>query len=222
MAKKYRTTKELTLDIMIISFGLMISSFGTALFYQADMGSGAMATFSDGLHRLFGISYGNANLAANVVFLLLLFLSDRRMINIGTLLCVTLIGVFVDIGNLLFSGLPIASAPVYIRFGCVLLGCAMMGIGLSLYVAVDRGFGALEGLVKFFCARTSLSFDKIKITQDLILIALGVALKAKWGIGTFISALIIGPMMKIFISIFQRRLARVREPREVNPYKVNV
>lgn len=222
MSKKHYKSKEPTIDALIISLGLMIASFGTALFYQADMGSGAMATFSDGLHRLLGISYGNANLTANMVFLLLLFLCDRRMINIGTLLCVSLIGVFVDIGNLLFGLLPIAAAPIYIRFGCVLMGCAMMGCGLSLYVAVNRGFGALEGLVKFFCARTNLSFDKIKITQDLILIALGIALKAKWGIGTFISALTLGPIMKFFIAVFQRLLARVREPHEINPYKVNV
>ena len=219
MAKKHIISKELIIDIMIISFGLMISSFGTALFYQADMGSGAMATFSDGLHRLLGVSYGTANLTANMFFLLLLFCCDRKMINIGTLLCVTLIGIFVDIGNLCFDMLPIASAPFYIRFGCALTGCVMMGIGLSLYVAVNRGFGALEGLVKYFCARTGLSFDKIKIGQDLILIILGISLQAKWGIGTLISAVTIGPIMKLFIGVFQRVLHR--ESIKINPDKVN-
>ena len=219
MFEKYRKSKELITDAIIISFGLMISSFGTALFYQADMGSGAMATFSDGLHRLLGISYGNANLAANVFFLLLLFCCNRKMINIGTLLCVTLIGIFVDLGNLFFGALPIASAPLYIRFCCVLAGCFMMGIGLSLYVSVDRGFGALEGLVKHFCIKTGLSFDKIKIGQDLILIVLGILLQAKWGIATLISALTIGPIMKLFIAIFQRILNR--ESLGINPEKVN-
>lgn len=208
MFKKSTNIKELILDIFIISFGLMISSFGTALFYQADMGSGAMATFSDGLHRLMNISYGTANLTTNIVFLVLLFLCDKKMINVGTLLCVCLIGVFVDIGNAVFGLLPITTAPVYIRFICVLLGCGMMGVGLSLYVAVNRGFGALEGLVKYFCARTKWSFDKIKIGQDLILICFGVLLNAKWGIGTLISAVTIGPIMKIFISLFQKMLNR--------------
>lgn len=195
-------------DIIIISFGLMISSFGTALFYQTGMGSGAMATFNDGLHQLLHISYGTANLVTNIVLLILLFLCDKTMINIGTVLCVCLIGVFVDFGNVLFGMFPIAAAPSYIRFLCVLIGCGMMGAGLSLYVAVDRGFGALEGLVKYFCAKTKLSFDKIKIGQDLILIFLGIILKGKWGIGTLISAVITGPIMKIFISLFQKILRK--------------
>ena len=205
-AKKPLDIKGIIKDIIIISIGLMISSFGTALFYQAGMGSGAMATFSDGLHRLTGISYGTANMAANAVFLVLLFICDRRMINVGTVLCVFLIGIFVDMGTAVFSLLPIASAPVAVRFLCMLASCAMMGIGLALYVAVDRGFGALEGLVKYLCAKTGIGFDKAKIAEDLLLIGLGILLHAEWGIGTLISAIVIGPIMKVFIGIFQRML----------------
>src|SRR5690606_17770810 len=146
--------------------GLIISSFGTSLFYQAGMGSSAMATFSDGLHNLFNISYGTANIVANILFFLILLICDRKMINIGTYLCVFMIGIFIDIGNLVFGMLPIASSHVIIRFICMIAGCTMMGIGLALYVAVDRGFGALEGLVKYITAKTNISFDKIKIGQD--------------------------------------------------------
>lgn len=220
MAKKYSKAKELILDTIIISFGLMISSFGTALFYQADMGSGAMATFCDGIHRIFDISYGSASLAVNFLLLLLLLLWDRSVINVGTLLCVCLIGPFVDFGNHVLGMLPITTAPVYIRFLCVLAGCAMMGIGLSLYVAVDRGFGALEGLVKYFCAKTGLSFDKVKIGQDLILVVLGIILSAKWGIGTLVSALTIGPIMSVFIPLFQKALRS--EDRKLTLKRVNI
>jgi len=208
ISEKKIEIRGIILDIIMISFGLMISSFGTALFYQAGMGSGAMATFSDGLHRLLNISYGTANLATNIAFLVLLFLCDKTMINVGTVLCVCLIGVFVDMGNVVFGMFPISAAPVYIRFICVLIGCGMMGVGLSLYVAVNRGFGALEGLVKYFCAKTRLSFDKVKIGQDLILIFFGIILNARWGIGTLISAVTIGPIMKIFISLFQKILGK--------------
>lgn len=206
--KKDINLPEIVRDIFIISLGLMISSFGTALFYQANMGSGAIATFNDGLHRLLNISYGTANLITNIALVILLFPCDKTMINVGTVLCVCLMGIYVDMGNLVLGMLPIAAAPAYIRFICVLIGCGMMGVGLSLYVAVNRGFGALEGIVKFFCKKTMLSFDKIKILQDLILISLGIILNAKWGIGTLVSAITIGPIMKIFISLFQQMLKK--------------
>lgn len=210
LTKKENEVGRLVTDIIIISIGLMISSFGTSLFYEAGMGSGAMATFSDGLHQLLHISYGTANMAANVVFLALLVLCDRRMVNVGTVCCVFLIGPFVDLGNVLFGMLPIAGAPLVIRFLCMLIGCVMMGVGLALYVAVDRGFGALEGLVKFFCAKTKLSFDKVKIAEDLLLIGLGMLLHAEWGIGTLISAVVIGPIMHVFIKKFQKLLGKIK------------
>ncbi len=203
IVKNHTKPTRLLRDIIIISIGLMISSFGTALFYQAGMGSGAMATFSDGLHRLIHISYGTANMAANAVFLILLFVCDRRMIGVGTVLCVFLIGVFVDIGNAVLSWLPIETASLPIRFACVLAGCAMMGVGLGLYVAVEQGYGALEGLVKYLCARTGLGFDKVKIGQDVLLTGLGILLGAEWGVGTLVSAATIGPIMRLGISRFQ-------------------
>ena len=60
---------RLFVNILLIELGLAISSAGTALFYAADLGSGAMATFSDGLHLLLHINYGDANMLANIVLL---------------------------------------------------------------------------------------------------------------------------------------------------------
>lgn len=172
------------------------------------MGSGAMATFCEGLHLLLGVSYGTTYIVANVAFLILLFICDKKMINVGTVMCVFLIGVFVDLGNLIFGLFPIASSNIIIRFLCMLAGCIMMGIGLALYVAVDRGYGALEGLVKYVCAKTKISFDKVKIGQDLLLLTIGIILKASWGVGTLISAITIGPIMRISMVRFQKMLKK--------------
>ncbi len=195
-------------DVMIICIGLIISSFGISLFYQTGMGSGAMATFCDGLHLLLNVSYGTTYMVANIVFLILLLICDKNMINVGTIMCVFLIGIFVDLGNSLFGLFPIATSNVVIRFICMLAGCMMMGIGLALYVAVDRGFGALEGIVKYLCARTKISFSKIKIGQDLLLLSVGILLNASWGIGTLISAVTVGPIMKVFMVKFQKMLKK--------------
>ncbi len=75
-----------------------------------------------------------------------------------------------------------------------------------MYVAVDRGFGALEGLVKYVCKKGNLRFDKVKIIQDFLLISIGIVLRAEWGIGTVISAILIGPIMRVSIEYFQSML----------------
>lgn len=198
------------IDTIIICIGLFISSFGTALFYQSGMGSGGMATFCDGLHLLFNVSYGTMYIVVNVIFLILLIIFDKTMINVGTLMCAFIIGIFVDLGNSILSRFHIGESGYLIRFVCMLAGCALMGIGLALYVAVDRGYGVLEGMVKYICSKTKISFDKIKIAQDFILLSLGILLKANWGIGTVISAITIGPIMNFFIEKFEKLLKSTR------------
>ncbi len=198
-------------DIIIISIGLFISSFGIALFYEAGMGSGAMATFCDGLHQLLNISYGHANIASNVVLLVVLFLCSRKMINVGTILCVFTIGLYIDLGTAFFGSLALGELSVVWRLVCVFAGTAMMGVGLGLYVAVNRGFGALEGLVKYFCQKTGMSFGAVKIVQDVILIAGGVLLHAAWGVGTVIAAFLTGPIMQVSIRFFERKLQEMQK-----------
>lgn len=90
-AKNLYKLYNFIIDTIIICIGLFISSFGTALFYQSGMGSGGMATFCDGLHLLFNVSYGIMYIVVNVIFLILLFIFDKTMINVGTLMCAFII-----------------------------------------------------------------------------------------------------------------------------------
>ncbi len=198
-------------DVLSIEIGLMISSLGTALFYLGDLGSGAMATFSDGLHRVLPLTYGQANLAANIVLLIVLFILDRRYINIGTVLCVFTIGPWVDLFGGLLSGIDGHALSMATRVLLGVAGCALMGLGLGMYVAVDRGFGALEGIVKLACSRWSVSMSTAKIVQDAVLVVLGIALGASWGIGTVIAIALIGPILQASCRAFGALFRRMNE-----------
>ena len=193
-------------DLLIIIIGLMISSFGTSLFYAAAMGSSPMATFCDGVHSLLGISYGTAYIIVNALLLVVLFFFNRKYINIGTVFCVVAIGPFVNLFTGLLAGLDVSGWNIALRVLCTVAGTALMGVGLGLYVAVNRGFGALEGLVKILCDRRGYAYSKAKIAQDLILVAGGLALHAKWGVGTLVAIVLTGPMLERSLFFFSRIL----------------
>ena len=196
----------ISIDILIILIGLMISSFGTSLFYAAEMGSSPMATFCDGVHSVLGISYGTAYILVNALLLVVLFFFNRKYINIGTVFCVVAIGPFVNLFTSLLAGLDVPGWNVALRILCTVAGTALMGIGLGLYVAVNRGFGALEGIVKILCDRRGYAYSKAKIAQDLVLVAGGMALHAKWGVGTLVAIVLTGPMLERSLFFFSRML----------------
>lgn len=193
------------MDIMTISLGLAISSFGTALFYASNLGSSPMATFSDGVHNVLNISYGTANTLVNVLMLIILIFIGKNYINIGTILCVFGIGPLVNFFMFLLRDFPIAESPMIVRYIFILIGTVTMGVGLGLYVAVERGYGPLEAIVKILCERKDVSYTKAKILQDLVLVVLGILLKAQWGGGTLIAALLTGPILQKSIHFFTPR-----------------
>ena len=200
---------RLVLDVLVIEIGLMISSLGTAFFYAADLGSSAMATCCDGLHLLLNISYGDANTLANATLLILLFLLCRSYINVGTVLCVFTIGPWVNLFTPLLQGLKLSEMNMAVRILCTLVGTAMMGVGLGLYMAVDRGFGALEGLVKYARTRFGISVRVAKIVQDAVLVGTGILLGAQWGIGTVVGILLTGPVLQKSSQFFGRQLTHL-------------
>ena len=201
---------RLVLDVLVIEIGLMISSLGTAFFYAANLGSSAMATCCDGLHLLLNISYGDANTLANAALLILLFLLCRSYINVGTVLCVFTIGPWVNLFTPLLQGLKLSEMNMAVRILCTLVGTAMMGVGLGLYMAVDRGFGALEGLVKYARTRFGISVRAAKIVQDAVLVGTGILLGAQWGIGTVVGILLTGPVLQKSSQFFGRQLTHLR------------
>lgn len=193
-------------DIIIIEIGLMISSFGTALFYAGDLGAGAMATFCDGLHRVLNISYGSANTGANAVLLAILFLLDRKYINVGTVLCVFTIGPWVNLFTPILQSLDIAAMGMPVRLASAAIGTILMGVGLGLYMAVDRGLGALEGFVRYLRKKTGITVKTAKIIQDAVLVLGGILLGASWGAGTLLGIVCTGPVLQISCRFFEKQL----------------
>lgn len=197
---------QLFKNILWIELGLAISSAGTALFYAADLGSGAMATFSDGLHLLLGISYGNANTLSNMVLLVVLFFLQKSYINVGTVLCVFTIGPWVNLFTPVFQATGLAQANMCLRLLAAAGGTVCMGVGLGLYVSVGCGLGAMEGIVMYCRERFHISVGVSKIIQDVTLAFPGILLGARWGVGTVIAMFCTGPVLQFSTAFFKSRV----------------
>ena len=165
-----------------------------------------MATFSDGLHLLLGISYGNANTLSNMVLLVVLFFLQKSYINVGTVLCVFTIGPWVNLFTPVFQATGLAQANMCLRLLAAVGGTVCMGVGLGLYVSVGCGLGAMEGIVMYCRERFHISVGVSKIIQDVTLVLPGVLLGARWGVGTVIAMFCTGPVLQFSTAFFKSRV----------------
>lgn len=102
------------------------------------------------------------------------------------------------------------------RGGCMLLGCAILACGISIEIAPDVITVPGEGLVRVLAQATGKDFGRVKLVFDVTLIVIASALSLLFfrrlqgvGIGTVVSALVVGPLVSLFGRILPG-LGRIR------------
>jgi uncharacterized membrane protein YczE len=82
MNNKFKLIKRLILFFI----GMIIIQIGVALFLKSNMGSDPFTVFNQGLGFMLNITTGNANRIILVVLISIIFVANKKYINIGTII----------------------------------------------------------------------------------------------------------------------------------------
>jgi uncharacterized membrane protein YczE len=179
--------------------GLILFGFGIALMAEAGLGLGPWEAFHQGLGRLTGHEIGTISVLLGIPILLLWWPLGERP-GIGTLLNVVLIGTATNVGIAL---LPAADG-VGIQLAMMLVGLVTIGIGSGLYLAADLGAGPRDGLMTGIHRRFGWSIRRARTFVEVTVLVLGWLLGGTIGLGTLAFAFGIGPLVQVFLGVFDR------------------
>ena len=199
-----------TVRYLFFVIGVMINSFGVALITKAALGTSPISSVPYVLSLKFTPTLGEFTFVMNLAFIALQPILLRRDYK-----PIQLLQVFV---NLLFSWFIDASMNllgwfepqnIVVELIALLLGCAVLGFGISVEVAPDVLRVPGEGLVGALAQVTKIRFGSVKVAFDVTLVAISLTLSLIFfhglnglGLGTVISALIVGR----FVNLFNARL----------------
>lgn len=191
-------------------FGVILNSFGVALITKAALGTSPISSIPYVLSMEFPFSFGQITFVFNMLFIILQFALLRRDFHPIQWLQIAV--------NLLFSscidlsmGLlgwfePAGLAP---ELAALVLGCAILGLGISIEVAPNVLVVPGEGVVKALTLASGKRFGSVKVAFDVTLVLCACLLSVLFGhpleglgAGTIVSALIVGR----FVNLFNRRL----------------
>ena len=117
-----RSIGEWALRIAILLLGLTIAHLGVTLFLLSDLGSDPFNVLVQGLfrtlERLTGwdfLSHGRVHIAVSLLIILLLLLTDRRYVKIGTVLCMVCGGPIIDFFTMVLASLGISGSSIVMR-----------------------------------------------------------------------------------------------------------
>ena len=198
--------------------GLIINSFGVAFITKSTLGTSQISSIPYVLSLKFtNLSFGQTTFIFNMLFILIQLLilkKDFHPIQFLQVLANILFSFFIDISMLVLAWLN--PQTLTLRILSLLIGCAILAIGISVEVAPDVIKVPGEGIVHAISRVSGIEFGKVKIRFDVTLIIMATLLSFLFfhklngiGLGTIISAVLVGPMIS-FVNRYLPGIGKIR------------
>nr|WP_220127138.1 YitT family protein [Halobacillus locisalis] len=171
------------------TIGLIILGLGISMTMQVkDFGIGPWDVFHYGLFLQLGLTVGTWSIIAGLVIVIIHSIVQKRFPQVGTILNMVLIGVFIDVFNWLLPEPELLFTKLLV-FG---LGTFVIAIGIGVYVAPDMGAGPRDSLMLLLTKATGWKVSTVRNGIEVTVAVLGFALGGPVGFGTVFIALFLG------------------------------
>lgn len=191
--------KNLFKRIVLFCLGMAIIQLGVALSLVTNIGSDCFTVFTQGVSRVLNTTPGYANMAILFVYICIILFVDRKYIKIGTFICLIGVGPLIDFLISMCSILPIADANIIIKCIVIILANVIVAIGFSILSATNLGVAPNDIIAFLLRDKTKFQYKWIRMTIDFSYLIIGFMLGGIVGIGTIISALILGQVIQFFL-----------------------
>ena len=198
--------------LLQLYIGLVLYGVSTALFVHANLGADPWDVFHLGVAKQLGISFGTVIILTGAA-VLLLWIPIRQMPGLGTVSNVIVLGLAADATLAVLPPLESMVARSALLAGAIVLNA----IATGMYIGAGFGPGPRDGLMTGLHARTGWSLRGIRTEIELSVLLIGWLLGGKFGVGTVIYALSIGPLIQLCLPWFSQPVSRnaVSPPREI-------
>jgi uncharacterized protein len=181
--------------------GCVVWGLGIAMTVKGRLGVAPWEVLQVAVSRLSGLTLGRVGQLIGLLLVVLTFLAARIKPKWATLVTMFFVGFFVDIW---YSRLPDVEQLGW-RIVMLLGGTVVIGFATGLYLRADLGAGPRDGAMFAICKLTKSSVRRARTILEIAALALGVALGGPLGWGTLTYALIIGPIVQLFMRLLNVR-----------------
>lgn len=202
---KENSTKELIFKIVFTFIGCIILGFGIAFNAANTWGNDPISVFYDGISKFFNIEFGLASNIANYTLFVVVLIFGRKYINIGTFIYTLPLGSFINLGLTLYKFINIPHSFI----GCLIsaiLGCTMLFVGISVFIAANIGVDPWTGLAMIFRDKTNKEYKVFKVVIDISALIIGWVLGGQVGITTVVAAFLGGPIIQKIVEFLEKKI----------------
>lgn len=199
-----RSFREYIFRLLLLFAGLVIAHLGVTLFLLTDLGADPFNVFIQGIFRTSEriipvLTHGYTHACVSILIMLILLVTDRSYVKAGTLICMVAGGPVIDVFTGLLEPFIHPGNPFVLRLLTLALGCVILAFGMTVVIKSDAGTGPNDLVAIVLSDRLSKPFGPVRILVDICFVSTGFLMGGAVGIGTLISAFLVGPVAGIFL-----------------------
>ncbi len=201
--------------------GLFIMTAGIAVSVKSNLGVSPVSSIPYTLTKCWGIEMGKATIIFHCVLVLFQILILRKNFKLKSLLQIPVgivFGYFTTFCNHLMTYTP-TSQNIAVRIVMVLISVVLVAVGIFFYLPANIMPLAGEGVMQAVSDVTKIAFSKVKVSFDITMVIVSLITClivlhnfGSVGIGTIISAflvgIVLGQIMKLWAEHLKRKLVR--------------
>ena len=183
-------------NIWICFWAIFGMGFALSFLILCDLGTDPFTFMDKNISGRIGLSFGTWQLILNILLLIIVIISDRKLINIGTVLNMILIGYYADFFDWIWAKvIPDSTFTAPVSRGVIfVLALAGFIISAAIYMNTDVGIAPYDAMAVLLSHR----FPKIpsflcRNFMDFSCIVVGFIFGGVPLIGHFLMAIFLGP-----------------------------
>lgn len=195
--------------------GILLIGICVTCYRLSEFGVDPFSGMNLGISGFIGWSFGNWQLVANILILVVVFFTVRHLIGPGTVINMVGVGYTADFLCWVVLDVLKVEMTLPLRILALCLGTLFASLGVALYMIADMGLAPYDSVALIIekLTKGKVPFQFARVASDITVIVIGVAFclaadNNVWlivGIGTIANALLNGPL----IQFFRKRIEKV-------------
>mgnify|MGYP007084310870 CR=1 FL=1 len=184
--------------LIMVILGVILMGFGLSMIIEVHFGTDPCSAFNQGLTTHFPISFGTAQLFLNLVFFVVVIFKSPDKIGYGTIANMVFVGYISDFFRFIYSKLLPADffTGFAVRVGVLIPALIIFIFGAAMYMTAGLGTAPYDAMPYIISEHlTKIPFKYIRMTWDIVFMALGWLAGGNIGVVTIVVAFFLGPVI---------------------------
>lgn len=200
--------RKLSKQVLMIVIGQIVIAAGVALLLVANLGVDPISVFHTGVANTFNISFELALFIENIIATIIIFIVDKKYINVATVLSIFLISLTAPFFSSIYVSILGVSPALIVKLISVVIASVIISIGYNIYFLADKGIAPMDAVAELITIKANLDYKKVKVISDVTFLVVGYLLGGTVGVATVIVTLLIGPLIAYVRGLFYEPITR--------------